>query len=720
MNSKIHTDQALNSKEDDELGRYPFAVQIAEGLITSYSSNNESLVIGINGAWGAGKSTLVNFIVAEIKKQSFENKLENPIILKFNPWMFSGQKELQMIFLKQLYSEFRKFDSEIGKLSEKFSAFLNKVGFLKYVHPGINEIAKDTKDYIDKLNEGPSLEDLKKDVDSIILENKVRLYIIIDDIDRLLPQEITEIFQMVKLNGNFANTTFILAYDKDVVRVSLETIFNENGEKYIEKIVQVDYSVPYVSEGKLAGLLENRLLEAFEGELLEEYNSSIPEIREELFVKCFSSIRDVYRFLNGIKLRIPSIYREVNISDFFYLECLRIFFPSGFDFVYKNKNELLRIDREKAKTGNESKEEKEKLLNFINTQNLEELCASIIKKLFVPSDNYSFVDFSNKRLIAAKNISHRYYFDRYFHLQLGEKDLGEKIFQTFINSDRVHRHLILDDVIEKEEIVTFLNWLPIKTELAQKSIESYVFDLFAYLNNLSIVTNLFLSSNTDSWIIMYHCSKGLDKIQNLEQRENLILRIFDSKVNKPISKVFLGVKIFEARERMKINKLYGSDLWSSLLIKNKSITAFMRKIGVRLNSALKKSFIDLITNMENYSRDELNMIISKAYSRLPDYYNVHFPKIQDNIDNLLDMLSVCISGSIVSGTGGSGFYLPKEHLFSGIDPDELYNRISSIKNFDELDENRAKSAHFYIKVYEDGFIPETYYNYESLEIVSQR
>ena len=39
----MYSDNALNSKEQDELGRYKFAEQIAEGLVKSTSKKSEGL-----------------------------------------------------------------------------------------------------------------------------------------------------------------------------------------------------------------------------------------------------------------------------------------------------------------------------------------------------------------------------------------------------------------------------------------------------------------------------------------------------------------------------------------------------------------------------------------------------------------------------------------------------------------------------------------------------
>ncbi len=87
--------QADSIPKKDLLSRKQFASEISRNIDNYFSSENESLVIGIHGAWGSGKSTLLNYI-----KEDFTDKSIS--IMEFNPWMFSGKNELHYIFLNEL------------------------------------------------------------------------------------------------------------------------------------------------------------------------------------------------------------------------------------------------------------------------------------------------------------------------------------------------------------------------------------------------------------------------------------------------------------------------------------------------------------------------------------------------------------------------------------------------------------------------------------------
>ena len=80
-------DRPLVDPGDDRLGRDPFAQELAEHI--GSWTGEESIAIGINGDWGAGKSTVKNFITHYLRKRT-----PAPTIVDFNPWEWSGQGKL--------------------------------------------------------------------------------------------------------------------------------------------------------------------------------------------------------------------------------------------------------------------------------------------------------------------------------------------------------------------------------------------------------------------------------------------------------------------------------------------------------------------------------------------------------------------------------------------------------------------------------------------------
>src|ERR1044071_6743324 len=85
---------------DPALDRFNYG-PVAQKLATSIQkmSPPEGLVIGIYGEWGLGKSTFIEFVVHYLKQFPAD---EQPVIMRFNPWWFSGSENLVKHFFDQL------------------------------------------------------------------------------------------------------------------------------------------------------------------------------------------------------------------------------------------------------------------------------------------------------------------------------------------------------------------------------------------------------------------------------------------------------------------------------------------------------------------------------------------------------------------------------------------------------------------------------------------
>ena len=85
MTEELKYDVPLSNPDDDILGRKKFAEGMAKSIIGLKSS--EGFVYGLYGAWGTGKSTVINFIEHYVndhnKKPDAETKI---IVFRFNPW----------------------------------------------------------------------------------------------------------------------------------------------------------------------------------------------------------------------------------------------------------------------------------------------------------------------------------------------------------------------------------------------------------------------------------------------------------------------------------------------------------------------------------------------------------------------------------------------------------------------------------------------------------
>src|SRR4051812_35595376 len=85
--ASLRGDRPIDSKDEDQLGRAPFARAIAEQILAS--PGLDSYVVALMGPWGSGKTSLLNMVAEEISLRS-----DRTVVLRFNPWIFSGAEQL--------------------------------------------------------------------------------------------------------------------------------------------------------------------------------------------------------------------------------------------------------------------------------------------------------------------------------------------------------------------------------------------------------------------------------------------------------------------------------------------------------------------------------------------------------------------------------------------------------------------------------------------------
>jgi predicted KAP-like P-loop ATPase len=308
----------------------------------------EGIVIAINGPWGSGKSTILNFVLYYLESE-FADQPVMPI--HFNPWWFSGREDLTRLLIGQIRA--RLGDKDYGELKGKLADFIE----LLTVIPGVP--GKDASEIIaDKLRGEPDLVSLKNKIDELLRLSDNRILVIIDDIDRLAPDEIRDLFRTIKATGNFPNVIYLLAFEISVVVKSLEQAFIPDGNSYLEKIVQVQFALPLPDKVALRKLLFARLNELTAG--TDEGNFDVVYWGNAYYGGIDHFVvtpRDVVRLINVLRATFASVKDEVNPVDFIATEAMRVFMPQLYEEIRKNQDLLAGAS---AESGSESLAEQRK------------------------------------------------------------------------------------------------------------------------------------------------------------------------------------------------------------------------------------------------------------------------------------------------------------------------------------------------------------------------
>jgi predicted KAP-like P-loop ATPase len=347
----LSADRPSSNPKDDLFGHAPFAESLADSICRY--PGNDGLVLALYGPWGSGKSTVLSYVRHFLEQRP---EVEQPVIVTFNPWWFSGQENLARAFLGQMQAVLPVKNTKFKKLGNLLGDFAEGVGGLI----DLSSMTGGAGSKIGKLigmitkRKPKDVPALKSEISKILRDAQARILVIIDDIDRLTPEEIRQLFTVIKALADFPNVVYLLAFDREVAAQAIEQQSGMPGERYLEKIIQVPFELPPVDRVALRAALFKRLDEILgdtsDGLFDHSYwtNAFHDGIDQLIQVP-----RDVVRFTNTLAVTYPPVRGEVNPVDFIALEALRVFLPSLYDVIRTNQDKFSGHSRDSRYDGDQ-------------------------------------------------------------------------------------------------------------------------------------------------------------------------------------------------------------------------------------------------------------------------------------------------------------------------------------------------------------------------------
>lgn len=444
MNQDFSADRPISKQIDDKFQRFEFAKRVATTI--SNRKNEDCIVIGLYGAWGEGKTSLLNFIESELLKN------ENILCVKFNPWRYTDENALLNQFFQKLADT---LDSNLKTKKEKAGEILKRYGKLINlelpVFGNVGETLANTGDVLDIVD----IEVLKSRLEEILKSTKSKIVVFIDDIDRLDKTEIHSIFRLVKLTADFSNTTYILSFDEEMVSAAIGERFGQgdqrSGQNFLEKIIQVPLKIPSAQPESLKDfcleIVENAVNSNNIKITEEEIRQFFYQFTTNILVR-LDTPRLAVRYGNSISFTMPLLYKEVNIVDLLLIEAIKIFYPEFYSFIKNNPS--LFIASSNISLGKDIKESRQQQLDSLGkdyTSSQKVGVLRLIQELFpIRQDDTIFSSF-DKNIIDVwfknKNIVSPKYFNKYFSYSVMKGEISDVVFQNFIdesislNSDEV-------------------------------------------------------------------------------------------------------------------------------------------------------------------------------------------------------------------------------------------------------------------------------------------
>lgn len=439
------SDSPVTKKEDDLFSRWDFSKRIAQ--VISERKDPNSLVIGLYGEWGDGKTSVLNFI-----EKFFPLEDDNGVIcIKFNPWRFDNEEVLLSGFFHDLASA---LNEKLVHSGDKIKDLLKEItSNVDALFPMAGVVGKSVSAFISSVD----LEELKQRIETLLKKSDKRVLVLIDDVDRLEKTEIHALFRLVKLTANFQNIAYILAFDKDIVAASLQDRYPNSsgnaGEAFLEKIIQVPLHLPSVEKETLREFCFNGVKEA-----LDLAKITLSDQQTQEFVYCFKDAfdnslttpRKAKQYVNTLLFSLRILKGEINPVDLMLIEGIRVFCPPLYDTIRQNKDLFLRRRRKRGHSDFSAQKELEEVVEeaLSSTKNINKSDFLNLLTTMFPQLDLFFGDGESAKLgLVYKDSLQQHllekwdkdqricsadYFSRYFMDSIPESDISDQAITSLI------------------------------------------------------------------------------------------------------------------------------------------------------------------------------------------------------------------------------------------------------------------------------------------------
>ena len=286
------------------------------------------VTIGVHGDWGAGKSSVLEMIEAGFADNN------DVLCLKFNGWRFQGFEDAKIALIEGIVTGLVEKRPALTKAGAAVKDVFSRIDWLKVAKKAgglaltaftgiptpdqigaifgslealladptklaskenlstVLEEAKSVLKHGESKNVPEEVEEFRKAFDQLLKDAGIRqLVVLIDDLDRCLPDTAIETLEAVRLFVFTARTAFIVAADEAMIEYAVRKHFpdlpdstgpRDYARNYLEKLIQVPFRIPALGETETRIYVTLLLAGAEIGEGSPEYTALIKVAREKL------------------------------------------------------------------------------------------------------------------------------------------------------------------------------------------------------------------------------------------------------------------------------------------------------------------------------------------------------------------------------------------------------------------------------------------------------
>jgi formylglycine-generating enzyme required for sulfatase activity len=317
-----------------------YAKTIAD--VIASKENQTPLAVGIYGAWGTGKTSLMQTVRHVLQKEQYANAAHyrRCKTIWFQAWKYAKEDEILAALIETIFKAMDEDDffnwtkSQVEKLTKriKTSKIVESVTKL-LTGMDVTEFFGEL-DYKDKLGFYTTFDRFFDDLIWTYMswrfklsaseqydDRKGVLAIFVDDLDRCPQPRIIQVLETIKLFMDKKGCVFVIGADHEIIESTLVDTYGKDGAvRFMDKIVQVTFKLPQIPVESFASYIAKIAPRA-----AENIKPHLPVIMPVIS----HNPRQLKRFLNNVNL-LEGLLRNSGIDvDFKHL-----LFWNMLDLVY--------------------------------------------------------------------------------------------------------------------------------------------------------------------------------------------------------------------------------------------------------------------------------------------------------------------------------------------------------------------------------------------------
>ena len=246
-----------NETQIDLLYFEPIAQTIVDVIL-----DKDSITIGAHGDWGAGKSSILMMI-----EHALKNK-KGVLCVRFNGWLFQGFDDTKIILIETIIEAIKSCQNQDSdkKITQAIDNLLKTVNWMKLAKMATNVassslgmplLLSNNESWLKKISENSTFQhihEFRAQFQELLEASSItKLVVLIDDLDRCLPETAIATMEAIRLFLQVPGTAFVIAADEGMIEYAVRQHFPDlhqgaNGAQYsrnyLEKIIQLPFRLP--------------------------------------------------------------------------------------------------------------------------------------------------------------------------------------------------------------------------------------------------------------------------------------------------------------------------------------------------------------------------------------------------------------------------------------------------------------------------------------------